>query len=174
MSNSKKTNIFIAVIFFCLGFLTNHLLVKFVHNPTVVTGAATDRFPVDPDDFDQSKMLDTIQRMQKETEQGFGDIERELNQAGNVGIGAIGKREDDKFFYYEIPLKNQDGSQNKMNVEIKDGMVRITEDTKHEGSNSAMQSSSERIFPLDTSRYDANKAEVLNQKDKIIIKIPKK
>ncbi|MBC7427853.1 MAG: hypothetical protein H7336_04520 [Bacteriovorax sp.] len=132
-----------------------------------------ERFPVDPDDFDQSKMMETIQRMQKEAESGFNGLEKDLDEAG-TGAGALNQHEDEKYVYYEIPLKGHDGTNHKLNVEIKNGLVRVSEDTKDQGGNSMSESSSEQMFTLDPRRVDADKAEVLNQKDKIVIKIPKR
>ncbi len=165
-----NTRIFIAVIFFCVGFLTNHLLVKFVHNPTTrlteLAAGPEDRFPVDPDDFDHNKIMETIKRM----EAGVGqDMESAMG-----GPAIIAQREDDKFEYYDIPLRGHDGANRKLNVEIKDGLVRVKEDTKNKDENSLSESSSERMFTLDPRRVDIDRAEVLNEKDKIVIKIPKK
>jgi hypothetical protein len=182
MNKFFNTKLFVAIIFFCLGFLTNHMLVKYMYNPGLGIGSNTDtrkserpeeRFAVNPDDFDQNKMLDTIQRMQKETEDGFSGLEKDLDNASS-DYGSVGQHEDDKYVYYEIPLKGHDGANHKLNVEIKNGLVRVSEDTKGKAGTSMSESSSERMFTLDPRRVDADKAEVLNQKDKIIIKIPKK
>ncbi|MBC7713684.1 MAG: hypothetical protein H7177_10110 [Rhizobacter sp.] len=184
MKKFINTKLFVAIIFFCAGFLVNHLLVKFVHNPGRGIGFSMnnqnsqnsgERVPVNPDDFDQAKMIETIQRMQNETMDGFDSLEKDLKDAGNSGgAGVLKEHEDDKFVYYEIPLKGHDGTNHKLNVEIKNGLVRVSEDSKDQGGNSMTESSSERMFTLDPRRVDADKAEVLNGNDKIVIKIPKK
>ena len=162
MKRILNIKIFIAVSFFCIGFLTNHLLVKYKMTH-LMTENKVDRFPINPSDFDHSKMLETIERMNE-------DEENSMMAMGN--IGEINQREDDKFYYYEIPLKNINGANQKLNVEIKNGMIRISEDLKTSGTRS-IQSSSERLFSIDPG-LDIDKAEVINEKNKILIKIPKR
>jgi len=155
----------IAVCFFCLGFLTNHLLVKF--SPPKNLARHEERIPIDPNDFDQKSMLDTIARMQQGMQ---NDMQEDMmDMSGGIGVD---QREDDKFVYYDIPLKGSDGNNHKLNVEIKDGMVRIKEDTDSQQSGH-VQMSSERMFSIDPN-LDSNRAEVINNPDKITIKIPKK
>lgn len=162
MKRIFNTKVFIAIIFFCIGFLTNHLLVKYKTN-TVVVENKEERFPINPSDFDHRSMIESIERMNEE-EDGS------MMAMGNMG--EVTHREDDKFSYYEIPLKNINGANQKMNVEIKDGMIKISEDIKTSG-NTSIQSTSERMFSIDPS-LDGDRAEVINEKDKIVIKIPKK
>jgi hypothetical protein len=150
---------FIAVIFFCLGFWSNHLLVKSKMS-VVAEEARPERFPVDPADFDHESMLETIARMKAQ-----GEI-------GASGLGEITQREDDKNVYYEIPLKGQDGNTHKLNVEIKNGMIKISEDVSSVSDN-IMETSSERMFSIGPGLV-GDKAEVINEKEKVIIKIPKK
>lgn len=167
MKNFFNTKLFIALIFFCVGFLANHLLVKLVPHPISTAQTrpeASERFPVDPDDFDQEKMLETIQEMQKDGE----------GMESAMGLGSIVQREDEVFEYYEIPLKDHRGSNRKLNVEIKNGLVIIKEEMEKQQGNSFSESSSEQMFSLDSRRLDIDRAEVQNEKDKIIIKIPKK
>ncbi|MBY0412609.1 MAG: hypothetical protein K2Q18_00515 [Bdellovibrionales bacterium] len=124
-----------------------------------------ERFPVNPNDFDQKSMLDTIKRM--------NDEENSLSAFGNMGeLAGVSEREDDKFVYYDIPLKGRDGNNHKLNVEIKNGMIKISEDVKSSGD-TTMETSSERMFSIDPT-LNADKAEVMNEKEKIVIKIPKK
>ena len=170
MRKILTTKLFIAVVFFCVGFLTNHLLVKFVHNPTTQIQEAfagpADRFPVHPEDFDHDKIMETIENMDRTSPLGLED------PLG--GPGVIVQREDENFEYYDLPLKAHDGSDRKLNVEIKDGLVIVKEVSKIKTEDSFSESTSERLITLDSNLLHADQAEVLNQKDKIVIKIPKK
>ena len=120
-----------------------------------------ERFPINPDDFDHKSMLESIARMNDEG----GEAMIEMG-------GDIGQHEDDKFFYYEIPLKDPSGAEQKLNVEIKNGMIRISQDLKSSGD-AIIQSSTERMFSIPPG-LDGERAEVINEKEKIVIKIPKK
>jgi hypothetical protein len=155
---------FIAIIFFCLGFWTNHLLVKnrglSLSTVSQVAHRDQERFPIDPADFDQQNMMNTIKRM------------REEGELGASGMGEVAQHEDEKNVYYDIPLKSENGSNHKLNVEIKNGMIKISEDVKAEGD-AMVQTSSERMFSIDPG-LDGDKAEVINEKEKVTIKIPKK
>jgi hypothetical protein len=155
---------FIAIIFFSLGFWTNHLLVKnrglSFNTMTPIVQKDNERFPIDPSDFDQTSMMNTIKRM------------REEGELGASGMGEVAQHEDDKNVYYDIPLKGLDGSNHKLNVEIKNGVIQISEDVKAEGD-AIVQTTSERMFSIDPS-LDGDKAEVINEKDKVTIKIPKR
>ncbi len=164
-----NTKIFIAIIFFCVGFLTNHLFVKFIHNPTRLAELAAgpeERFPVDPNDFEHERIMETIKKMENN-----GSLGMESVMADNAQIT---EREDEKFEYYEIPLKGHDGTNRKLNVVIKDGLVRVREESSNKNENSMSESSSERMFTLDPRRLDIDRAEVINEKEKIVVKIPKK
>lgn len=119
-----------------------------------------ERFPIDPADFDQQSMMSTIKRM------------REEGELGASSMGEVAQREDEKNVYYDIPLKSENGSNHKLNVEIKNGMIKISEDVKAEGD-AVVQTSSERMFSIDPG-LDGDKAEVINEKEKVIIKIPKR
>ena len=170
MRKFLTTKLFIAITFFCLGFLSNHVLVKFVHNPTTQVRDAfagpEDRFPINPDDFDHDKIMETLEKMERTSEQGM--------ESAMGGPGLIAQREDEMFEYYDLPLRGNDGSDRKLNVEIKNGIVVVREVITNQGADSISESTSERMITLDSSRLDVDRAEVLNQKDKIVIKIPKK
>ncbi len=64
MKRLFNTKLFIAVIFFSLGFITNHLLTKLSGAPIIATN--DERFPVEIDDFDHTSMMDTINKLDKE------------------------------------------------------------------------------------------------------------
>lgn len=147
--NSKS---FIAIAFFCLGFLVNQGL----RNYHAATSIPDSRFPFNPEDFE----LDIKKAP-------FG---RDFQGASTVGL--LSKREDATTVYYEIPLKENLSDKHKMNVDIKDGVIKISEELKSD-EHGSIETSSERIFTID-SNLDSTKAEVINEKDKIVIKIPKK
>ncbi|MEA9355841.1 hypothetical protein SHI21_06505 [Bacteriovorax sp. PP10] len=159
MKRLLNTKLFIAVIFFCIGFFTNHLLTKVRGAPMIATN--DERFPVDIDDFDHTSMMDTINRLSKERA-----------EARASAMGDVSKREDDDNVYYDIPQKTINGVEHRLNVEVKDGMIKISEDQKSSGD-TLVETSSERMFSIDPG-LDGDKAEVINEKDKIVIKIPKK
>lgn len=133
-----------------------------------ITTADQERFPVDPNDFDHHRMLDTISKMQQRQEEQEGDD----SYMGSSGAGEVGQREDENFVYYEIPTRVTDGLSHKLNVQVKNGMIHIVEDTKDDKGGS-VQMSSERMFSIDPS-LNGDRAEVINEKDKVIIKIPKR
>lgn len=120
-----------------------------------------ERFPVDIDDFDHTSMMDTINRLSKERA-----------EARASAMGDVSRREDDDNVYYDIPQKAEGGVEHRLNVEVKDGMIRISEDQKSSGD-TLVETSSERMFSIDPG-LDGERAEVINEKDKIVIKIPKK
>lgn len=165
MKRLFNTKFFIAVIFFCIGFLTNHLLVKVRGVPVIAHNE--ERFPVSPEDFDHNRMLETIQRMTE-----GDDLRVEDSMMGASIVGEISQREDDKNIYYDIPQKGHDGVNHKLNVEIKNGMIKVSEDLKSSGD-ARIETSSERMFSIDPG-LDSDKAEIINEVDRIVIKIPKK
>ena len=129
--------------------------------------SSEERFPVDPEDFDHNRMLETIERMSE------GDTQRiEDSMRGATILGEISQREDDKYVYYDIPQKGQDGVNHKLNVEIKNGMIKISEDLKSSGD-AMIETSSERMFSIGPG-LDGDKAEIINEEARIVIKIPKK
>lgn len=94
------------------------------------------------------------------------------------GVEEISKREDDKYVYYDIKLPNIEGSSVKTNVE--NGYLTITGEVKKstgqekEGKiRSLYQSSFRRTFPL-PENVDGDKMEMENQKDKLVLKFPKR
>ncbi len=155
MKKIFNSKIFIAIAFFCLGFLVNQGL----RNYHAATSIPDSRFPFNPEDFE----LD-VKKAPK--------ILLDDNFQGASTVGLLSKREDATTVYYEIPLKENLGDKHKMNVDIKDGVIKISEELKSD-EHGSIETSSERIFTID-SNLDSTKAEVINEKDKIVIKIPKK
>jgi hypothetical protein len=146
-----KSKIIIATLFFFIGFFTHLTLSKF--NLTI---EHSDRVEVKPEEFDRDMLHGG---------RPFLDSSEEIEQAFDLNIK---ETEDRDYVYYAIPIESE-GKNSKLNVEVKDGYIHITHEAKDEG----FSASSEQVFPV-APNLDETKAEVLNEKNKIIIKIPKK
>jgi hypothetical protein len=142
------TKIFVGLICFCLGFIASHLFSKANFHSELSSSERSERFPVNPDDFDHDKMLDAMQRIQNDMVKDEG----------------VNRREDDHYVYYDISLNGREKN-HELKVNVKDGMISIAENTPN--------SQSEREFSIDPG-LDETKAEVQTFKEKISIKIPKK
>jgi hypothetical protein len=150
------SKVFIGFICFILGFAMNHYLTKIhFHSEIISESDSRNQFPVNPDDIDHDKMLDAMSRLQRDMMKESG---------AGFEIAGIDKREDDANVYYDIPL-NANELNRKLNVNVKDGMISLSETTGH--------SESERQFTIDPG-LDETKADVQVLKDKVSIKIPKK
>jgi hypothetical protein len=166
MKKIKKilnSRLVVAVLFFLFGFYIN---VYLNHKNTInsVSQVNEDRIPVNPTDFDIDNMHDSFaKKMNDEVVEDDSNL-IDLN-AFNL---TPNRKEDDLFVYYEIPLQ-KNAKDNKLNIEIKDGFIHLKSDSKDK----SMTSSMEQVFSID-SNLDDKKAEVLNEKEKIVIKIPKK
>jgi hypothetical protein len=167
MKKIKKflnSRLVVAVLFFLFGFYIN---VYLNHKNTVnssISQINEDRVPVNPTDFDIDKMHDSFAKNLKD------DIENEDSSVIDLNAFNLtpNRKEDDLFVYYEIPLQ-KNSKNNKLNIEIKDGFIHLKSDSKDK----SMSSSMEQVFSID-SNLDDKKAEVLNEKEKVVIKIPKK
>ena len=158
-----KSKILTAVFFFTLGYLVNGLVGKMQTGaPTTIEGV--ERYPVDPDDFDTRKMIEAI----NEERGGWGAP----MDAGASLMGEISQREDDKFVYYEIPLNKEANANHELKVEVKNDVIHIVEVLK-DGNNPLIETNAERMFTIDPS-LDSSLAEVINEKNKVLIKIPKR
>jgi hypothetical protein len=138
-----------------------------MHADSNISMNEDERIPVTPEDFDHGKMLKSlkgkntdIDREEDESERGF------FSDSFNISPN---RKEDDKFVYYEIPMKKNDKGENRMNVEVKGSMIHIKSDSKDGG----MSSSMEQVFSIGPG-LDETKAEVINGNENIVIKIPKK
>lgn len=96
---------------------------------------------------------------------------------GGGSVEDISKREDDKYIYYDIKVAGVDGT--KVNTTVKDGYLTISGEVKRskggdkEGeARSVFQSSFRRTFPL-PENVDSENMEMLNEKNKIVLKFPK-
>jgi hypothetical protein len=163
MKKRLKSKIFYSLIIFAAGFCT-HLLISKINFSYFSSHLSDERIAVSPEEFDRDQLHGSFEKR-------FG-IDRLSDTDSDVPIGDFDisplRKEDTSFVYYEIPLKNVGGN-NKLNVEIKDGYIHLNFEKKEESSSQSM----EQVFSID-SNLDDRKAEVINEKDKIIIKVPKK
>ena len=149
------SKLFIGLFCFCLGFLTNHFFTR-VSKANIVE-IQNERFPVNPNDFDHDKMLEAVKKMQQ------GMIDQDI--IATPKLSGVNQHEDQDFFYYEIPLKaDATQSEKKTSVTVKEGMINISEKTA--------DSEEEKTFSI-ASGLDGDKAKVIYENDKIIVKIPK-
>lgn len=89
-------------------------------------------------------------------------------------IARINEREDDHFIYFEIPIKNL--KKEKLKVNIANGMVQVTGqiEKKKQGkhASSYYSSSFHRSFPVPAG-VDADKVQMSQEKDQLVVKFPK-
>ena len=158
--NSK---IFVAILFLMIGlFAGNHIAKNGINFKTVKN--EDDRIPVLPNDQDAEKLAEYFRARQNP----FHDSNQDDLVISDVGPT---RREDDRFVYYDIKIDKS--GNNKLNVEVKDGYIHLKSDSNNNSEGSSFSSSMEQVFSID-SNLDDKKAEVLNESDKIVIKIPKK
>ena len=160
MKKSSRSKMIVGVVCFLLGFFTHLFLTRanFHYSPL----SHEDRIPVSPEEFDQTHMNGDLEQRFGLDRQHSPDIEVE-----NFDLSPK-RREDDKFVYYEIQTSKYI-KDNKIIVQIKDGYIHLSLEAKGENVAQSM----EQVFSIDSNLDDA-KAEVLNEKDKIIIRVPKK
>lgn len=164
MTKITRSKILTALTFFILGYMSNGLIDR-VSGPGPVNVEGVERYPVNQDDFDTRKMIEAIK------ESKTGEWEQPIDSGASI-IGEITQREDDKFVYYEIPVNNAANTNHELKVEVKEGFIRIAEVSKSSGE-ANIETSAERMFTIDPS-LDSALAEVLDQKNKVLIKIPKR
>lgn len=128
------------------------------------------------DPFDQMRKMREKMMKQFEQPQIGGDVFDSWYQKkfGGGNVGEVKRREDDKFVYYEISVKGL--NKEKLNVKVSNGQINIsgqTETKSETGSSSTLLSSSfHRSFPV-PAEVDANKVQMENTDDRIVIKFPK-
>ncbi len=150
MKRLLSSKVFIAALFFILGVIVDRGVQNYYALLNTPNSRIPDpQFPFNPEDF---------------------EIDKNFKGASTVGL--LSQREDGQFVYYEIPLNENIGDKHKLNVDIKDGVIKISEELKSDEEGS-VETSSERIFTIDPA-LDSTKAQVINEKNKIVIKIPKK
>jgi hypothetical protein len=158
MKKFLESKTFLAITFFCAGFMVSHGINKInIEKQSSHISQNEERVPVTPEDLEHDKLIDAFGKMQQQildqTEDHFG-----------FDLGGVKRSEDERYVYYEIPLMGE-ASNKELKVNIKDGMISISENSKN--------SQSQREFTIDPGLDEAN-AVVLNEKDKLNIKIPKK
>lgn len=93
---------------------------------------------------------------------------------GGGSVAELNQREDDKFVYYDIAIQGL--AENKVKVNVSDGQVEISGEVtkKSESGNQAsvFTSTFHRSIPVPVG-VDANKAELNQEKDRIVVKFPK-
>lgn len=175
--NSRKKTIFIFIWAFLLGALSMHfvdrLLLKTefsLHKTSVTQGQ---------DPFEQMQQLQ--QQMLKQFGH-FDESEQEGNlwdllrsqglQSFSLNMGELKTHEDDGFVYYEIDTKGLE--QKNFSIQVEQGHVIIDGVLEGPGQNSNARISSKfhQSFPL-PENVDANNIQLENDKDKIVIKLPK-
>lgn len=164
MTKITRSKILTALTFFILGYMSNGLFDR-VRDPGPVNVEGVERYPVNPDDFDTRRMIEAIK------ESKTGEWEQPIDSGASI-IGEITQREDDKFVYYEIPVNQSANTNHELKVEVKEGFIRIAEISKSTGE-ATIETNAERMFTIDPS-LDSALAEVLDQKNKVLIKIPKR
>lgn len=117
--------------------------------------------------FDPVKEMERIQKMM-----GGGLQIQTFTHTG----GDINTREDQNFVYYDVKLGDPKSTQ--IHTKVENGYLTITGESKsHRGDDdswikSSFTSSFTRSFPL-PENVDADRMEMLQEQDKIVIKFPK-
>lgn len=185
---SKRVQLLIFFLFaYSLGFLTHWALYKFKEKNFTFNSdrsEQSERSPVNPEDLKNEDLMDALhrdmlERMGKNADDFPGKFKRgekleDVPSVESYGIRDflvqdINRREDDQFVYYEVPLFNEHGEKLEVRVEVKNGAIEIHE--KSVGQNHESESS--RTFSIEPGLNEKS-AQVINDKDKIIIKISKK
>lgn len=158
MRKFLESKTFYAITFFCAGFMLSHGINKLnLEKQSTHLSKMDDRTPVTPEELEHDKLVDAFGKMQQQM------MDQSVDQFG-FDLGGVKRSEDEKYVYYEIPLMGEI-SNKELKVNIKDGMISISENSKN--------SQSQREFTIDPGLDEAN-AIVNNDKDKLNIKIPKK
>jgi HSP20 family molecular chaperone IbpA len=108
--------------------------------------------------------LDPFQQV-RQMQQQMQEQMMNLQSGAEAGL-SFQRREDAKFVYYEIPVKNL--NKEKLKVRVADGQIDISGQTEDAYSSSRFRQS----FPV-PAEVDAQKVQMENTADKLIIKFPK-
>lgn len=139
-----RSKLAIGIIFFFLGFGTNHLLTKIYYRAAL----EVEQVSINPDDFDHDKLMDAARKMKQE-----------------MTTEGVERREDDRYVYYDILLSARERSDSELKVNVNNKIITIIETTQDVEST--------REFNIEPG-LDEGQAEVLHSKDKVSVKIPKK
>lgn len=159
MKSFFKSRFLIAIIFFFVGFFSNPMVTRVAQRAYYRINGTDDRlvrFPVNPNDFDHQKLMNAAQKMQRDIVNQSGSLEND----GSV----IERKEDEQFVYYDIRLSTKEQAERQLRVNVKDGMISISENSKN--------TRRLREFSIDPG-LDESHAKVLTLSDKITIQIPK-
>lgn len=144
--------------------------------PTVQRNARPRAMPALPSPFDQDDAdffggqdpfeaaRKLHQQMQEEMRQGFAGM-----QVMDGASEEITEKEDAHFVSYEI--KGVEGS--SLNTSVQNGFLTIRGESKRQGGGMTFQTSFQRSFSLPRN-VDATKMETISEKDKVVLKFPKK
>lgn len=146
-----RSKLAIGILFFFLGFGTNHLLTKIYYRSAlqIVDYGGTEQVSINPDDFDHDKLMDAARKMKQEMRMAEG----------------VERREDDQFVYYDIQLNARERRDSELKVNVNNKIITIIETTE--------DVQSMREFNIEPG-LDEGEAQVLHSKDKVSVKIPKK
>ncbi len=102
------------------------------------------------------------------------EMEKEMQAGGGFGFVSGGTqqvitKEDEGSISYEI--SGVDAT--KLNVSVKDGYLNLSGETSRKTGGANFQSSFQRMFPLPRN-VDSAKMETTSEKDKVILRFPKK
>lgn len=172
---------------YSLGFLTHWGLYKFKSQNFSLNNQKehqAERIVVTPEELKSEDLMDALhrdmlERMGKEADDFPGKFHAPppppshemLEDSYGIReflVRDINRREDKDFVYYEVPLINENGEKLELKVDVKNGIIEISE--KSVGANHESQSS--RSFSIEPGLKE-DRAQVINEKDKVVIKIPK-
>lgn len=151
MKNFLRSKLAIGIIFFFLGFGTNHLLTKIYYRSAleIVGAEGIEQVSINPNDFDHDRLMDAARKMKQEMIMAEG----------------VERREDDQYVYYDILLNDRERRDRELKVDVSNKIITITETTK--------DVQSMREFNIEPG-LDESHAQILQSKDKVSVKIPKK
>ncbi len=182
MKLAKRELIILIIFCYSLGFLTHWMLFKYKENKFSFE-TQEDKMPVHPKDLRPEDLMDALHRdmldrMGKSSDRDFNfhhnfSNQDQIDENHSYGLKQflvedINRSEDEKFVYYEIPLLNEEGERVELNVSVKEGMILISK--KSTGENHQMEST--RSLSIEPGLI-ASEAKVIQEKEKIVIKVPK-
>lgn len=176
--NLFKTRWFIGLACFSFGAAFTLGLQHFFFKPKSLNSPFARSYNMDPllnhffndDFFDRAQdPFEEMRRMRKE-------MMKQLDQGGGGGGGTdIQQREDQNYVYYDIAVEGL--KEEKVNVQVENGQLTISgqveKKSEGNGSNSYFSSSFHRSFPV-PSRVNADQFQVDQQKNRLVVKFPKR
>ncbi len=129
---------------------------------SILSNNTDQRQSLNLEDIDENALIKAFEHMQSSPTENHFDVEE-------FGIEGVTKNDEGDFVIYEISLINEQGKKKEIKVNIANGLLTLNE--KIEEDHSFFERS--RSFSLPTE-LDLDKAEVKEDQQKIIVKIPKK